>query len=215
MGHQTEGHGHRQEEHGVSGRQRQRTGGRSEQVREAVGRAVLDLLAEGRVDFTTVELAERAEVSRQTVYRWWPTYEDLLAEALGQHARRIEVPDTGRWDSDVRLFAHRVAAFAAEPVELAMASIMASGRAPDFNRAVIEHFSPVTSAWWEMVERAVERGEADPAHAPRAVLNVLMAPLFLGPLMNGHAVPEHEVDQVVDLVLAATLTSTTGDPPTS
>ena len=89
-------------------RTRQRAGGRSEQVRLAVGRAVHALLAEGRYPFTTVEVAERAEVNRRTLYRWWPTHDLLLAEALHHHVRLVEVPDTGSWAEDLRVFAHRI-----------------------------------------------------------------------------------------------------------
>jgi len=191
----------------VSNRERQRAGGRSEQVRAAVADAVLALLAEGRTPFTTVEVAERAGVSRQTIYRWWPTHEELLTEALQRHARGVPVPDTGSWAGDLRAFAHAAAAFAAEPVELAVARVMASGTAPDLNRAVTAEFEPAVTAWRTMVERAVARGDASPAHLAPTVLNTLLAPLFLGPLMTGRAVPAEHVDAVVDLVLAATLTA--------
>lgn len=187
-----------------SSRERQRAGGRSEQVRSAVGATVLELLSEGRTSFTTVEVAERAGVSRQTIYRWWPTHEALLTEALGQHARGIPAPDTGSWAGDLRAFAHAAAVFAAEPVELALARAMASGTAPELNRAVTTEFEPAAVAWQEMVARAVARGEASTAHLAPTVLNTLLAPLFLGPLMNGHPVPPARVDEVVDLVLAAT-----------
>ena len=123
-------------------------------MRQAVGGAVLELLREGRFPFTTVDVAERAEVNRRTLYRWWPTHDDLLAEALSQHARTLAVPDTGSWAADLRSFAHQVAAFAADPVDLTMTRIMVSGMHPDFNAAVVEHFRPVMEGWHQMLERA-------------------------------------------------------------
>lgn len=187
----------------MSVKERQRSGGRSEQVRLAVGRAVLDLLAEGRTTFTTVEVAERAGVNRRTIYRWWPTQDLLLAEALSQHARDIEVPDTGSLADDVRAFAQRVAVFAADPVDLTMTRIMVSGSFPEFNQAVIEHFAPIMAGWYAMLERAVERGDASSRHLPETVINSLVSPLFLAPLTGGDALSPARVDQVVDLVLAA------------
>ena len=183
---------------------RQRTGGRSAQVRDAVGRAVHDLLAEGQVTFTTVDVAERAGVTRGTVYRWWPTHDHLLTEALTHHGHAIEVPDTGSWPDDLRTFAHRVAAFAADPVDVAMTRIMVSGQHPDFSAALLSHFDPIRAGWHRMVEQAVARGEAGGAHAPTTVVNTLVAPLFLAPLTTGEPATAEAVDRLVDLVLDAT-----------
>ncbi|MFI0352866.1 TetR-like C-terminal domain-containing protein [Actinomadura sp. 9N407] len=189
-----------------AGRVRTRTGGRSERVRRAVGDAVLAFLEAGKIDFTTVEVAERAEVSRHTIYRWWPTHHDLLVEALSRHVRRVEPPDTGSWETDVRAFAHTVASFAAEPVEIAMSGIMAGRRFPEFNALVIEQYRPVLDAWRQMASRAVARGEANDTHTSQTVVAMLASPLFLAPLMLGHPPTEDEIDRIVAFVLAATRT---------
>ncbi|MFD7383078.1 TetR/AcrR family transcriptional regulator [Streptomyces anulatus] len=104
--------------------------------------------------FTTVDLAERAGVSRHTIYRWWPTHDDLLIEALSMHVRRVESPDTGSWESDVLTFAHSVASFAQDPVELATSRIMASGLYPEFNALVVDQYQPTLTAWRHIVARA-------------------------------------------------------------
>lgn len=183
---------------------RQRSGGRSEQVRLAVGRAVLDLLADGHFPFTTVEVAEKAGVNRRTLYRWWPTQDDLLAEALTHHVGMVAVPDTGSWAADVREFAHRIAVFAADPVDLTLTRIMVSGLHPAFNAAVVEHFEPVMAGWYEMLARAVARGDASSTHDPRTVIHTLVSPLFLAPLTSGEPLSPAHVDELVDLVLDAT-----------
>ncbi|WP_300681223.1 TetR/AcrR family transcriptional regulator C-terminal ligand-binding domain-containing protein [Nocardioides sp.] len=185
-------------------KERQRSGGRSAQVRLAVGRAVLEMLGEGQFPFTTVEVAERSGVNRRTLYRWWPTHDLLLAEALTHHAESVEVPDTGSWAEDLRTFAHRVAVFAANPVDLTMTRIMVSGMHPEFNEAVLAHFEPIMAGWYAMLDKAVERGEASAAHAPETVINACVSPLFLAPLTRGEAAPASTVDRVVDLILDAT-----------
>ena len=184
--------------------QRQRSGGRSDQVRRAVGRAVLDLLGEGRFPFTTVEVAERAGVNRTTIYRWWPTPDLLLAEALAQHARDVEVPDTGSWAEDARAFAHRVAAFAAAPVDQTMPRVMVSGLPPALNDAITAPYAPVMAGWRAMLERAVARGDASPHHDPATVITALVSPLFLAPLTGGGPLDPERVDRLVALLLDAT-----------
>jgi AcrR family transcriptional regulator len=70
-----------QKEHGRSGRPR------SEAARTAVLHAVDDLLVEiGYAAMTMKNIAERARVSRQTVYRWWSTKAEILFEASAADA---------------------------------------------------------------------------------------------------------------------------------
>jgi AcrR family transcriptional regulator len=173
-------------------------------VRVAVGETCLAFLAEGRLDFTTSELATRAGVSRKTIYRWWPTHTDLLIEALTMHARQVAPPDTGSWESDVRALAHQIAEHAASPVEVTSAALMASRRHPDFNKLVLEQYRPVLEAWQEMARRAVDRGDANSDHTPEAMVNALAAPLYLAPMMLGRKSTEEEIDRIVEMVLAAT-----------
>ncbi|WP_430330906.1 TetR-like C-terminal domain-containing protein [Rhodococcus sp. ACT016] len=184
--------------------ERVRTGGRSEKVRVAVGEACLGFLAEGRLDFTTVEVATRAGVSRKTIYRWWPTHTDLLVEALSMHFRQVTPPDTGSWESDVRAFAEQIAEYASSPVEVASAALMASHRYPDFNKLVLGQYRPVIDAWQQMAQHAIDRGDANADHTPEAMVNALTAPLFMAPMMLGRRSSAEELEQVVGIVLAAT-----------
>ncbi|WP_405058088.1 TetR/AcrR family transcriptional regulator [Kribbella sp. NBC_01505] len=78
-------------EHGKVGRPR------SERAREAVLHAVDDLLVEtGYAAMTMKGIAERAGVSRQTVYRWWSTKAEILLEASAADAEgELAVAPTG------------------------------------------------------------------------------------------------------------------------
>jgi AcrR family transcriptional regulator len=61
---------------------------RSESARQAVLRAVDDLLVEvGYAGVTMKGIAERAGVGRQTVYRWWSSPAEILLEACVDDAR--------------------------------------------------------------------------------------------------------------------------------
>jgi AcrR family transcriptional regulator len=67
---------------------------RSEQARAAILHAVDDLVVElGYGAVTLKGIAERAGVSRQTVYRWWSTKAEILLEASAIDARQeLDVP---------------------------------------------------------------------------------------------------------------------------
>jgi AcrR family transcriptional regulator len=185
-------------------RERVRAGGRSERVRRAVARAVLDLLAEGVVDFGPSEVAARAGLTRKTIYRWWPTFADLVREGLDAHSSGIEVPDTGSWPRDLRELAHRLALFFAGPVEVSTTAIIASRRTPELSALIFEHFEPIRASWREVVARGIARGEVHPDCAPEAVVNMLASPLVLTPLTLQRPPTRREVDALVDLVLSAT-----------
>ena len=173
-------------------------------MRRQVGAACLDLLAEGNVGLGPVEVAARAGVSRATVHRWWPTKGDLLREALALHTRSLAVPDTGTWADDVRALAERLAAFFAEPVEVGLNALMASGEHPDYTTAVLEHFSPLFTGWRGVVERARERGELADGVDPDTVLLALVSPLVLVPLLFRQPLTAGDVAGIAALVVGAT-----------
>ncbi|WP_432506075.1 TetR/AcrR family transcriptional regulator [Kineococcus arenarius] len=61
---------------------------RSQDARQSVLRAIDDLLVErGYAGVTMKAIAERAGVSRQTLYRWWSTTAEILLEACVEDAR--------------------------------------------------------------------------------------------------------------------------------
>lgn len=170
-----------------------------------MGEATLGFLAEGRLTFTVVEVAARAGVGRRTVYRWWPTRDDLLVEALRTHVRTAPVVEAaGSWEADLRGLAHRLAEFAAGPVEVSIAALMVGDQHPEFSRMVLEHWRPAMESWRRLVNAAAERGEVSDGIDPGTVIDTLLAPIFYSPLTVRRPLPPSEVDALVDLLLTGT-----------
>src|SRR5262245_5289903 len=71
---------------GGTGRERQRR-----RTRKAIIAAAVDLLAQGGTP-SVAEIAEAADVSRRTVYLYFPTLEHLLADAALEAARATVEP---------------------------------------------------------------------------------------------------------------------------
>jgi AcrR family transcriptional regulator len=185
-------------------RKRVRAGGRSERIRRQVAQATLDLLGEGRADLGPAEVAARAGISRATLHRWWPAKADLVREALAEHTRRLDPPDTGSWEGDLRALVAQLAAFFADPVEVSQNAIMASGRHPDYDALVFEHYGPLFAAWRAVVERGRARGDVRADVDPDVVVAMVTSPLLVGPLVMHHTPAPDELDRMVDFVLAAT-----------
>ena len=81
---------------------------RSQASREAILRAAAELMAPGQFSRLTMEgIAQRAGVSKQTVYRWWPTKIDVLVESIGDGYLDVPLPlpeDTGDLRRDLTVW---------------------------------------------------------------------------------------------------------------
>jgi AcrR family transcriptional regulator len=79
---------------------------RSQGSRQAILAAALALTAEaGYAGLTVDGIAARAGTGKQTIYRWWPSKDDVLLEALAAKADLdIPVPDEGSYQADLRAF---------------------------------------------------------------------------------------------------------------
>jgi AcrR family transcriptional regulator len=168
-------------------------------------RACLGLLAEGKVELPIADVAERSNVNRGTIYRWWPTSTELLDDALTFHVRhRTDAPDTGAWESDVRSMIAELASLAADPVERGIMATMISGRYPALNDVMMGWFRNDLPHWHGMIGRAVGRGEVSPDVDPGIVLHMMLAPAVSVSLFDGRALTQKEIDSLVILVCRAT-----------
>jgi AcrR family transcriptional regulator len=77
-------------------------------VDAAIRSAVMDLLAEAGYGHMTMEqVAARAKVSKDSLYRRFPDKLALVTDALAHRARAVpDVPDTGSLPGDMRAFLH-------------------------------------------------------------------------------------------------------------
>jgi len=75
-------------------------------ARHAILQAALDAVrSEGYGGLTVEQIARRAGVGKQTIYRWWRTKADVVLEALLEDAVRAVAPKpTGNPHEDVRRF---------------------------------------------------------------------------------------------------------------
>lgn len=180
--------------------QRVRSGGRSEIVRTTVASTVLAMLHEGNSTFTVADVAQRAEIHRSTVYRWWPTRVALVEEALTLHTAVLAAPNTGNWESDVHALTHELADFFANPAEMAMNTILAAdidSEVADLQRA---HWGPIRRDLSTIVDRAKERGEVRADANPQFVLQMIVGPLLLNTTFGRAPASTATVDAIAKAV---------------
>ncbi|OBA31580.1 MULTISPECIES: TetR/AcrR family transcriptional regulator [Gordonia] len=135
--------------------------------------AILDaaweqLLDRGYSGLTFEAVAERAGTSRPVLYRRWATRGDLLRAAISHRGRQVEVvvPDTGNLRDDVLEALRDMNDTRADFVVMMASSLgeyFAEGATtPREVRALFIGDRASTMA--TIVERAIARGEVDPAH---------------------------------------------------
>jgi AcrR family transcriptional regulator len=144
--------------------------------------AVLDELIENGYAGTTVErIAARAGVAKTTVYRRWGGLNGLLADLMAQYAaREIPVPDTGGFDSDLRVLAREiVASLQPAGIRAVFGSIVASAIQDEATREVLSRFIAARIATMTViVRRASERGDLPDGIDATEVLQIVTAQIY-------------------------------------
>jgi AcrR family transcriptional regulator len=182
-------------------------------------RAILDasweqLTAEGYEHFTIDTVAARARTSRPVLYRRWKTREDLLRATVRHRgaADSPPSPDTGTLRGDLlALLTH--ANTSRNPMAALLSSMLGSyynqaGPTPAELRD--EFMGQRGSAVERVVNRAVERGEIDPARLTPRIIDLPFALFRHEMMMTLKPVPDHVLRQIVDDIFIPLVT--TGQP---
>ncbi|MFZ0003938.1 MAG: TetR/AcrR family transcriptional regulator [Trebonia sp.] len=196
----------------------ERTGNAQTRRRGAeLEQAILDaaweqLIAEGYEHFTIDTVAARARTSKPVLYRRWKTRDDLL-RATVRHvgaASAPSIPDTGTLRGDLLALLANANSTTRNPVAALVSSMLGSyynqtGPTPAELREAF--LSQRGSAVEQVVNRAVERGEVDPARlTPRII--ALPFDLFRNEMMMTlKPVPDHVLRQIVDDIFIPLVTT--------
>lgn len=153
---------------------------RSEAADHAILDATLELLGEhGYASLTVASVIARSGVSSATLYRRWPTKQDLVAAALATlHAEIVDI-DTGSLRDDVVAMVHAAAdAMTVRREDLADDLAVELRRNPEFRAAVNEKFIlPRRRVMGAIVDRAQARGELGPHIDAETAIAFIAGPL--------------------------------------
>lgn len=179
-----------------------------ERPRQAALHAVLDLIVErGITGVTTNAVAERARISKATMYRRWRSKDALVADAISTLVdREIAIPDTGTLQGDVHeLLAEAVALYSTPRAAALMPELVAGmARDSDLADAVRNSFLAARRATLERVlQRAASRRELreDVDHA--LCLDLFGAVIFYRLLITGGPLDERLVEDLTTMILRA------------
>jgi AcrR family transcriptional regulator len=185
---------------------------RGRELEDAVLDAAWAQLSEhGYGAFTIDAVAERAQTSRPVLYRRWPTREQLLMAAVHHEWGRVRVPlpDTGSLRADVigvltSWNEQRAGMIALIGVQLA-GFYLESGVTPAELRQQL--IGGRVSRLETVIEKAVERGEIDPARLTPRIMTLPFDLFRHELLMTLKPVPESVIVEIVDEIFLPLVTA--------
>jgi AcrR family transcriptional regulator len=191
---------------------------RSEKARLAILEAAAELLlARGLSAVSMDAVAERAGVSKATIYRWWPTKETLALDALYNEwaAAQPATRSTGSLRSDLlALLRPWVRLAGSRPYGRVIGALITEAQTdPEFAVVYRSRFvEPRREQAREILRRAIERGEIPPDTKIEVAVDMLYGPLYHR-LLHGHApLTDQFVRDVVDTTLDGLMPTPTDHP---
>jgi AcrR family transcriptional regulator len=150
-------------------------------------------------------VAERAGVSKATIYRWWPSKETLALDALVEWADKgVSARDTGSLRGDLlALVGPWVEEVRNRSFERVMAALLTHVQTDaQFAENYRTHFlQPRREPMRAALQRAIERGEVRADVDLELAVDAIYGPLYHR-LLNGHApLDDHFAEAVVDMAL--------------
>jgi AcrR family transcriptional regulator len=178
---------------------------RSEAARHAILGAATALIDEQGYGATTMEgIARRAAVSKQTIYRWWPSPAAIVLEALNEGASRIApVAETSDLDHDLRLFVRRSVLGARGKVARLLTALMAEAqRDESFAESFREGFLAQRRAVMrELLHRARSRGQLQPTVDIDFLIEMFYGALWYRLLAASGPINQRFADDLTDSLL--------------
>ena len=188
---------------------------RSERSHHAILDAANEILEErGFVDLTMDEVAQRAGVSKATIYRWWPTKGILVFEAFtASFLAHQPTPDTGSLRGDL-LAALRgwIRTVKGTVTGRTLVGLIAEvQRDPELAEIWRERFvTRVRAQHRMMVERAIDRGEVSGDVDSDVVLDLLFGSAYHRLLQSHLPLSDRFAQAIVDTVVAGVQTGRAG-----
>jgi AcrR family transcriptional regulator len=165
--------------------------------------ATLELLAERGFRGLTIEgVAARSGVAKTTIYRWWPSTQALLFEALAALRQQATVLDTGniRDDAVAHLQGH-IDTFKDPTTAPILADALAEAlRNPKLDEARPGFVAAQREPFRQLLARAVDRGELPADLDYELTMDLLIAPIINRALATRGPLEPALAERLVDIV---------------
>jgi AcrR family transcriptional regulator len=168
--------------------------------------AILDagyklLLEKGFVNITVDKIAEKAGVSKATIYKWWPNKAAVVMDGfLSRSIIKLPMPNTGSVITDITTQALNLSRFLLSDEGKVLNELIAEGQfddqiAEEYRR---RYFTPRRIKARQILERGVKRGELSIDTDLELCIDLIFGPLFYRLLITGDKITEAYIKKVVD-----------------
>jgi AcrR family transcriptional regulator len=169
----------------------------------ALARLVRGGFARLRVD----DVAADAGVAKTTLYRRWASKEALVADVMRRmYLDRVQAEDHGTLRADlVALVRESYDLLFAGPGRVVEDLVRESGTSRAMAEVVRSTTDARRRAFHQAMNRAVARGELDPALDHELIIDLLVGPLWTRLLISDNPMRPDDVETIVDVVLSGVL----------
>lgn len=174
---------------------------RNVEAQKSILSASYELLLEHGFQAVTVDkIADRAQVSKATIYKWWPNKAAVVMDGfLHAATARLPVPDTGTTFDDVLLHATNLAMFLISREGTVITELLGEGQ---FDAGLAEgyrarFFRPRRLEARGLLEKGIQRGELKNDIDVGVCIDLIYGPIFYRLLVTGDPLDESYVKQLV------------------
>lgn len=175
---------------------------RNVETQNSILSASYDLLLENGFGAVTVEkIADRAKVSKATIYKWWPNKAAVVMDGyLSAAAARLPVPDTGSVFQDILEHATNLARFMITREGSIFLEIIGEGQD---DSALAEayrtrYIQPRRLEVRGILDRGLQRGELKNLDTALCT-DLIYGPIFYRLLVTGDLIDDNYIRQLVTL----------------
>ena len=164
----------------AANRGRGRPPGISGRVRRDVYDAVRQILmTSGYATLRLEDVAAAAGVHKSTLYRQWATRAQLVRDVLNDGAAALYPrPDEGSWGADVDALCRDLVSLFRSPTTIAFVRTRAVASDPELIAGLHERAAADFGFVREPFERAIARGEIDPALSVETLAELVISPFL-------------------------------------
>ncbi|OXM84340.1 TetR/AcrR family transcriptional regulator [Paenibacillus rigui] len=174
---------------------------RNVETQRSILSASYELLLEQGFSAVTVEkIAERAKVSKATIYKWWPNKAAVVMDGfMSAASERLPVPDTGSVYNDILIHATNLVRFLTSREGTVITELIGEGQMdPGLAEAYrTRYFQPRRLEARRLMERGNERGELRENLDIEVSTDLIYGPIFYRLLVTGDRLDDAYVQHLV------------------
>ncbi|KOS27145.1 TetR family transcriptional regulator [Bacillus anthracis] len=173
---------------------------RNIETQKAILSASYELLLESGFKAVTVDkIADRAKVSKATIYKWWPNKAAVVMDGFLSAAARLPVPDTGSALNDILTHATSLANFLISREGTIINELVGEGQ---FDSKLAEeyrarYFQPRRLQAKQLLEKGMKRGELKENLDVQLSIDLIYGPIFYRLLVTGEKLDDSYVHDLV------------------